>query len=241
MPRLYLKNTVLKSLKRKFKYMDLSVISSTLNLAILTTIILIIIGVPLAFWLSDSQNKYISFFEAIVSLPLVLPPSVLGYYLLITLSPRNPIGEFLENYLNTRLVFTFEGMVFASVIFSLPFMVQPIKSAFVNLPPSLKEASYTLGKSKIQTLFYVLLPNIKPSLWAAIILTFTHTLGEFGVILMIGGNIPGKTRVASIAIYDEVQAMNYRAANLYSLSLLIISFIALAIVYRSNGKSKAFL
>lgn len=221
--------------------MDVSVIITTFNLAFLTTIILFILSIPIAFWINDSPNKLASMIEAFISLPLVLPPSVLGYYLLITLSPKNSIGLWLEKYLHTTLVFNFQGMLFASIIFGIPFMVQPLKSALANLPKSLKEASYTLGKSKTKTLFYVLLPNIKPSILAAVILTFTHTLGEFGVILMIGGNIPGKTRVASIAIYDEVQSMNYKVANLYSLSLLIISFLALAIVYRTNRKSGGIL
>lgn len=221
--------------------MDLSVIITTLNLAVLTTSILFCIGVPLAHWLNESSNKFISIIDAIVSLPLVLPPSVLGYYLLVTFSPKNALGKILEKYFHTSFVFNFQGMLVASVIFGLPFMIQPLKSALANLPISLKEASYTLGKSKTKTLFYVLLPNIKPSLLAALILTFTHTLGEFGVILMIGGNIPGKTRVASIAIYDEVQAMNYKVANLYSISLLIISFLALVIVYRTNRKSKILI
>lgn len=221
--------------------MDLSVIVTTLNLAVLTTSILFIIGVPLAYWINESKNKYIIIIEAIVSLPLVLPPSVLGYYLLITFSPKNFIGKFLERYFHLNLVFNFWGMVIASIIFGLPFMVHPIKSALSNLPISLKEASYNLGKSRGKTLFYVLLPNIKPSILAATIVTFAHTLGEFGVILMVGGNIPGKTRVASIAIYDEVQAMNYKVANLYSISLLTISFLSLALVYRINRKSGVVL
>ena len=220
--------------------MDLDVILTTLNLALLTTLILFLIGIPLSFILLENKNKYISLLEPILNLPLVLPPSVLGYYLLITFSPQNKLGHFLEKYFHTSFVFNFQGMLLASVIFGLPFMIQPLKSALANLPIGLKETSYTLGKSKSKTLFYVLLPNIKPSILSAIVLTFTHTLGEFGVILMIGGNIPGKTRVASIAIYDEVQAMNYKVANFYSFSLLIISFIALTIVYRTNKKPQSF-
>ena len=221
--------------------MDLDVILTTLNLSLLTTIILLIISIPLAFVLSEGRGKLINALEAILSLPLVLPPSVLGYYLLVTFSPKNSIGYFLEKYFHISFVFNFQGMLLASILFGLPFMLQPIKSALVNLPRSFKETSYSLGKSKFETLIYVLLPNIKPSLLAAIVLTFTHTLGEFGVILMIGGNIPGKTRVASIAIYDEVQAMNYKVANLYSLTLLIISFLALVFVYRANRKPLDFL
>lgn len=218
--------------------MDLSVIITTLNLAALTTLILLIIGIPLAYWLNESRSKFTGLIEAIVSLPLVLPPSVLGYYLLVTFSPKNIIGRILEKYFHTSLVFNFQGMVVASVIFGIPFMVHPLKSALANLSKSLSEAAYTLGKSKTKTLCYVLLPNIKASLLTAIVLTFTHALGEFGVILMIGGNIQGKTRVASIAIYDEVQAMNYKVANLYSISLLLVSFIALAVVYRTGHKPK---
>ena len=221
--------------------MDLDVIITTLNLSVLTTIILFAISIPLAFILSEGRGKLIHALEAILSLPLVLPPSVLGYYLLVTFSPKNSIGYFLENYFHMSFVFNFQGMLLASILFGLPFMLQPLKSALSNLPRSLKETSYSLGKSKFKTLIYVLLPNIKPSILAAIVLTFTHTLGEFGVILMIGGNIPGKTRVASIAIYDEVQAMNYKVANLYSLSLLIISFIALIFVYRANRKPLDYL
>ena len=221
--------------------MDLNVVITTLNLAVITTVILFVIAIPFSFWLSESKLQSTNLIEALVSLPLVLPPSVLGYYLLVTLSPNSHFGHFLESILKTRFIFNFQGMVLASILCGFPFMIQPIKSALSNLPPSLKEASYSLGKTKWQTLIYVLLPNIKSSLMAAIVLTFTHTLGEFGVILMIGGNIPGKTRVVSIAIYDEVQAMNYRSANLYSLSLLIISFIALAVLYRSNKKGHHLL
>jgi molybdate transport system permease protein len=167
-------------------------------------------------------------------MPLVLPPSVLGFYLLLAFSPKNRFGEWLENTFDVRLVFSFEGLIIASVIFSLPFMVHPIQSGFSSLSKSLQEASYTLGKSKLQTLFYVLLPNMKPALLTGMVITFAHTVGEFGVVLMIGGNIAGETKVASIAIYDEVEALNYGLANQYAFTLFIISFAILLFVYAVN-------
>lgn len=173
--------------------------------------------------------------ETLVSMPLVLPPTVLGFYLLIAFSPSNAFGSWLDEWIGLQLVFSFEGLVLASMIYSLPFMVHPIQSGFANLSPTLKEASYVLGKSKWVTLNKVLLPNIKSSLLTGIVLSFAHTVGEFGVILMIGGNIPGKTKVASIAIYDEVESLNYGAANSYSLILFAITFTILLIVYLLNG------
>ncbi len=173
--------------------------------------------------------------EAVVSLPLVLPPSVLGFYLLVAFSPDNTFGTFLDSYLNLRLVFTFEGLIFASVLYSLPFMVYPIHSGLKNLPLSLKEAAFTLGKSKFTTLIKVLLPNNKSALLTGIVLTFAHTIGEFGVVLMIGGSIPDETRVVAIAIYDEVQAMNYGAANVYAGILFGFTFLALLGVYLLNN------
>jgi len=168
-------------------------------------------------------------------MPLVLPPTVLGFYLLIAFSPANGFGKWLDEWLGLRIVFSFEGLVFASVIYSLPFMVHPIQSGFSNLSTSLLEASFMLGKSKMTTLSKVLLPNIKSSLLTGIVLTFAHTIGEFGVVLMIGGNMPGVTKVASIAIYDEVESLNYGAANSYSLVLFGLTFSILLLVYIVNG------
>ena len=168
-------------------------------------------------------------------MPLVLPPTVLGFYLLIVFSPANSFGAWLDEWLGLRLVFSFEGLIFASILYSLPFMVHPIQSGFANLSPSLREAAYVLGKSKSITLFRILLPNIKASLLTGIVLSFAHTIGEFGVVLMIGGNIPGSTKVASIAIYDEVEALNYGLANTYSMVLFAITFSILLIVYLVNG------
>ncbi|MDP2892944.1 MAG: molybdate ABC transporter permease subunit, partial [Sulfurimonas sp.] len=179
----------------------------TFKLAFITTVILLIIGIPLGYYLSQTKSRFKPIIEAFVSMPLVLPPSVLGFYMLLAFSPKNAFGEFLQEKFDIRLVFSFEGLVIASIIFSLPFMVHPIQSGFSALSKSLKEASYTLGKSPIATLWYVLLPNIKSSLLSASVITFAHTVGEFGVVLMIGGNIAGETKVASIAIYDEVESL----------------------------------
>lgn len=208
----------------------------TFKLALITTVMLFLIGVPLAYWLAFSKIKSKILVEAVVGLPLVLPPSVLGFYLLIAFSPANGFGGFIEKYFDLRLVFSFPGLVIASMIYSLPFMIQPIQSGFRMLPSNLMDASYLLGKSKLTTLVKVLLPNIKASLLTACILSFAHTIGEFGVVLMVGGNIPGETRVISVAIYDQVEAMNYGLANLYSGILLAFSFLVLTIVYLLNHR-----
>lgn len=213
----------------------------TLKLAGVTTLLLMLISVPLAQWLAQTKTKFKPVLEALISMPLVLPPTVLGFYLLIAFSPNNTFGAWLDNWLGLRLIFSFEGLVFASMIYSLPFMVHPIQSGLSNLPRSLTEASYVLGRSKFQTLTQVLLPNIKASLLTGIILSFAHTMGEFGVVLMIGGNIPGETKVASIAIYDEVESLNYGLANTYSIVLLSLTFTILLLVYAvNNGYLKRF-
>ncbi|MEJ6735642.1 MAG: molybdate ABC transporter permease subunit [Flavobacteriales bacterium] len=208
---------------------------TTLKLAFITTVILFVISIPISYWLTYSKFKFKFFFEAIVSLPLVLPPSVLGFYLLVTFSSQSPVGKFLLENFDVSLPFTFAGLVIGSVIYSLPFMVQPMQSGFQNLPIALKEASYTLGKSRFQTLIRVLLPNIKASLLTGIVLSFAHTIGEFGVVLMMGGNLE-ETRVASIAIYDSVNKLDYGTAHTYSLILLVFSFVILTVVYLFNKK-----
>ena len=190
----------------------------------------------MAYALSKSKSKLKFLLEGILSLPLVLPPSVLGFYLLLALAPDSAIGRFVESTLGLRLVFSFEGMVIASIIYSFPFMIQPIQTALEKLPTSLTEASYTLGKSKLQTLLKVQLPNIKPAILVGTVLSFAHTVGEFGVVLMIGGNIPGETRVAALAVYDEVESLNYNLAHFYSLILLISSFLIITLVYWINRK-----
>ncbi len=208
----------------------------TFELAGVTTLILLFIGIPLGYFLSQTKSKLKPVIETLVSMPLVLPPSVLGFYLLLAFSPKNSFGSWLEETFDLRLVFSFEGLIIASVIFSLPFMVHPIQSGFSSLSKSLKEASFILGKSRLETLLYVLLPNIKPSLLTGIVISFAHTVGEFGVVLMIGGNISGETKLASIAIYDEVEALNYDLANQYAFTLFIISFVILLFVYMINKK-----
>lgn len=214
--------------------MDWGPIILTLKLATITTVLLVIIAIPLANWLANTKTRFKPALEALISMPLVLPPTVIGFYLLVAFSPNNSFGEWLSESLGLQLIFSFEGLVLASIIYSLPFMVHPIQAGLTNLPPSLTEASYVLGKSKFQTLTKVLLPNIKPALLTGIVLSFAHTMGEFGVVLMIGGNIPDETRVASIAIYDEVESLNYASANSYSLILLGITFTILLLVYMFN-------
>jgi molybdate transport system permease protein len=173
-------------------------------------------------------------------MPLVLPPSVLGFYLLIAFSPQHGIGHWLRDTFNVQFVFSFPGLILASVIYSLPFMIGPIKSALQQLPASLAQASYTLGKSERETFMHVLLPNIKSSVLTAMVMTFAHTLGEFGVVLMIGGNIPGVTKVASIAIYDSVESMDYHTANNYSLLLFAFTFVIVTAVFIFNrNKAKS--
>jgi molybdate ABC transporter, permease protein len=206
------------------------------KLAGATTLILFIIGMPVAYWLSFNRFPGKSVVEALICMPMVLPPTVMGYYLLVAFSPQHGLGGFLENHFDFRLAFTFQGVLVASVLFGLPFMIQPLQNGLMALPDSLREASYTLGKSKITTFFRVLLPNIKPSIVTAVAMTFAHCIGEFGIVLMVGGNMPGETRVASIAIYDEVQALNYDVANQYAFILFMLSFVLLTIIYSVNKR-----
>lgn len=208
----------------------------TFKLASVTTLILLLIGIPLAAYLAYGTVRFKSVVETIVSMPLVLPPSVLGFYLLLAFSPASALGEFLTEQ-GIRLAFSFEGLVIGSVLFSLPFMVHPIQSALSGVPRSVFEASYTLGKSKLTTMTRVVLPMIRSGLISGTVLAFAHTVGEFGVILMIGGNIPGETRVASIAIYDEVESLNYAMAHQYALTLFAVTFAILLLVYTLNKKS----
>lgn len=208
----------------------------TFKLAGITTLILCLIGVPFAWWLSQTRIRLKPVLETLVSMPLVLPPSVLGFYLLLAFSPTHWFGGWVEHVAGLKLAFSFQGLVLASVIFSFPFLVHPVQSGFQNLPPALSEAAYTLGKSRWQTFLHVLLPNIKPQLMAGMVLSFAHTIGEFGVVLMIGGNLPGQTKVASIAIYDEVESLNYDAAHFYALVLFGVCFTILLTVYLFNKR-----
>lgn len=216
--------------------MDLEFIQTfwiSIKLAALTTGILFLIGIPIAYFLTYSNFRLKIVLQALISMPLVLPPTVIGFYLLLAFSPNYWLGSFF-NSINLQLAFSFLGILIGSVIFNLPFMVNAIQNGFSNLPSSLKDASYTLGKSRVTTAYKVLIPNIKPAILTGICLTFAHTIGEFGVILMIGGNIPGKTRVASLAVYDEVQALNFSAANKYALFLFVFSFLMLLFIHSIN-------
>lgn len=208
----------------------------SLQLAGMTTIGLLFIGIPLAFFLANTKVKGKFLLEAVISMPLVLPPTVLGFYWLLIFAPNSIIGQWLNDYLGVQLIFSFAGLLGASMVYSLPFMVQPIQAGLANLPSSLTEASYTMGKTKWQTLRYVLLPNIKPALLTGIVLSFAHTIGEFGVVLMIGGKLPGETLVASIAIYDQVELLHYDQAHFYAIVLLATSFAILSILYYTNRK-----
>ena len=208
------------------------------KLAGITTLILFFISLPLAWYLSQSKSRFKPILETITALPIVLPPSVLGFYILWGLSSNSPIGAFFEEYFGIKLVFNFTGLVIASCFYSLPFMVQPMQSGFESLNKNILEASYICGKSKLETLFRVALPNIKPALLTAIIITFAHTVGEFGVVLMVGGSIPNETKVASVAIYEFVEIMDYTNAHIYSIIMIILSFFTLLGVYIFNGKQK---
>lgn len=217
---------------------DWSPIWLTTKLAVITTAILFVISIPISYWLANSKSRLKIIAEASISLPFVLPPSVLGFYLLIAFSPASGFGKFIEEYFNIRLVFSFSGLIVASILYSMPFMINPILSGLKNVPISLQEAAFTLGKSKTTTLLKVLLPNIRPALLTGIVMTFAHTIGEFGVVLMIGGSIPNETKVVSIAVYDEVQAMNYHHANVYAGVLFAFTFLILLGVYWINSKNK---
>ena len=208
------------------------------KLASWTTFILFIIGFPLAYLLAYKRFWFKPIIEALISMPLVLPPTVLGFYMLVAYSPQNAFGRFLAAHFNVRLAFSFEGVLIASVLFSLPFMIQPLQNGLTSIPKSFRETAYTLGKSELTTFIRVLVPNMIPSVITAAAMTFAHCIGEFGVVIMVGGNMPGETRVASIAIYDEVQAMNYKTANQYSFILFLISLLILTLIYSMNGKKK---
>lgn len=204
------------------------------KLSLITTVILFLIAFPAAYYLAHTKSRLKPVFEAITALPIVLPPTVLGFYLLVALSENSPLGHFFADTFDVALVFSFEGLVIASCFYSFPFMVQPLQAGLESMNRSIVEASYTLGKSRLQTLVFVVLPNIKPAVLTATIITFAHTMGEFGVVLMVGGSIPGVTKVASVAIYDHVEMMDYSTAHVYSAILVAISFTVLLSVYILN-------
>lgn len=215
---------------------DLTALWITLQLAALTTIILLIIGTPLAWWLSRSRTHLRSIIEAIVALPLVLPPTVLGFYLLIMLGANGPVGQFMITIGAQPLAFTFAGLVIGSVFYSLPFVVQPLQTAFTAIGQRPLEVAATLRASPIDRFFSVVVPMARPGFLTACVLGFAHTIGEFGVVLMIGGNIPGETQVLSIAIYDHVEALEYTQAHWLAGGLLLASFLMLLTVYGINRR-----
>src|SRR6266849_3640773 len=206
----------------------------TLKLAGLTALILVVVGMPIAYWLTYSRWRWKFLAESVVALPLVLPPTVLGFYVLVAVGPKSPLGQGYQVLVGHPLAPTFEGLLFASVLYSLPFAVQPFASAFGSVYPKLVEASWTLGISRFATFLRVTLPLSAAGVVTGVVLSFAHTMGEFGVVLMVGGNIPGVTRTVSIDIYDEVQALNYAGAAETALVLLIFSFVILSMVYALN-------
>lgn len=224
-----------------FLFIDLSPLLLSLKLATITTLILLLAGLPLAWWFAGRQHLFKNLLEILFTMPLVLPPSVLGFYLLIAFNPLHNPARWLLSHFSLHLAFSFEGLLAGSVLYSLPFMLTPLKAAFQHLPANLTEASMSMGKSKGETFLRVLIPAIRPSILSAAILTFAHTLGEFGIVLMIGGNIPGKTRLASMAIYDAVENMDYDTAAWYSIILFSMTFILISLVFLINKRVKSNL
>jgi len=219
-----------------FLSLDFQPFFLSFQLATITTIILLFISLPFAWFLSQTASALKPYLEAITALPIVLPPSVLGFYILWALSQDSYLGEFFYTYFDIELIFNFKGLVIASCFYSLPFMMQPLQAGFESLNKNMIEASYIAGKSNFQTVIKVAIPNIKPALLTAIIVTFAHTVGEFGVVLMVGGSIPQETKVASVAIYEFVEIMDYKSAHIYSAIMLLLSFTVLLSVYIFNYK-----
>jgi molybdate transport system permease protein len=215
---------------------DLAALSLTLRLAAVTTAILLVIGTPLAWWLARTRWRYKYLVDAVVALPLVLPPTVLGFYLLIALGSGGPVGGLMEAIGGRSLAFTFPGLVIGSIVYSLPFVVQPLHNAFSAIGDKPLEAAATLRAAPLDRFFSVVVPLARPGFLTAAVLGFAHTLGEFGVVLMIGGNIPGRTQVVSIAIYEHVEALDYAQAHWLSGGLLLLSFVLLIAVYALNGR-----
>jgi molybdate transport system permease protein len=211
--------------------MDWQAVWLSARLAASTTLILLVVGMPLAYWLAFSPRRWKFLVEAVVALPLVLPPTVLGLYILLAIGPRGPVGALYGRLTGGMLPFSFQGLLLASVLYSLPFTVQPIAAAFAAVDRKLVEASWCLGVSRMATFRRVVAPLARPGIATGAVLSFAHTMGEFGVVLMVGGNIPGVTRTVSISIYDQAQALDYAAAGRTSLFLLAISFTALALTY----------
>jgi molybdate transport system permease protein len=211
----------------------------TLRLALLVAAILLVLGLPIAYWIAFSLRRWKFLVEAVVALPIVLPPTVLGFYVLVALGPRSPLGRWWISLTGHTLAFTFSGLVIGSILYSLPFAVQPFAASFASVDRKLIEASSILGASSLRTFFRVIAPLSLPGLVTGAALSFAHTMGEFGVVLMVGGNIPGVTRTVSISIYDQVQASDYSGANWTALILLALCFAVLALVYGSNRRAWA--
>jgi molybdate transport system permease protein len=216
--------------------MDWQAFWLTVRLAVLVAAILLVMGLPVAYWITYSSWRWKFLVEAVFALPIVLPPTVLGFYVLVALGPHSPLGRGWQALTGHTLAFTFEGLLIGSILYSFPFAVQPFAASFAGVDPRLMAASQTLGVSQFKTFFRVILPLSVPGLVAGVALSFAHTMGEFGVVLMVGGNIPGVTRTVSIDIYDKVQAINYSGANATALVLLLISFVILAVVYAMNRR-----
>ena len=217
-----------------FSAADLAAIGLTLRLAGLTTLILLLLGTPLAWWLARTRSPLKGAVGAVVALPIVLPPTVIGFYLLVALGPNGPLGQVTQALGLGLLPFTFSGVLIASLFYSLPFVVQPLQNAFESIPERALETAATLRASPLDTFFSVVLPLSRPGYLSALVLGFAHTVGEFGVVLMIGGNIPGATRVVSIQIYDHVEAMDYASAHGLSAAMLAFAFLALLTLYTLN-------
>ena len=209
----------------------------SLKLAVCVAAILLVAGLPIAYWVAFSRRRWKFLVEAVVALPLVLPPTVLGYYILVGLGPRTFPGKVWQSWFGHTLPFTFGGLLVASVLYSMPFAVQPFAAAFEGLDRRLMEAAWTLGASRVETFFRVVLPLSAAGVVTGVVLSFAHTIGEFGVVLMVGGNIPGVTRTVSIDIYDQVQAANYAAANRTAIVLLFFSFLVLSVIYGTNRRA----
>lgn len=216
--------------------MDWQAFWLTMRLAVLVAAVLLAVGLPIAYWIAYSRWRWKFLVEAVVALPIVLPPTVLGFYILVALGPHSPLGRTWQSLTGHTLAFTFEGLLIGSIIYSLPFAVQPFAASFSSVDRQLVAASATLGASPLRTFFRMILPLSVPGVVTGVALSFAHTLGEFGVVLMVGGNIPGITRTVSIDIYDRVQALDYTAANTTALLLLAISFAILSLVYGINRK-----
>jgi molybdate transport system permease protein len=216
--------------------MSWQALALSVQLAAIVSGVLLVIGLPIAYWIAYSRWRWKFLVESVVALPLVLPPTVLGFYLLVGMGPRSPVGRLWLRIFGHTLSFTFEGLVVASLIYSLPFAVQPFAAAFRSVDRQLVNASATLGVSRLRTFARVTVPLSYAGIITGLVLSFAHTLGEFGVVLMVGGNIPGVTRTVSIDIYDKVQALNYAVANQTALALLAVSFLTLSVVYAVNRK-----